>query len=418
MTMKKLGFLLLMGLCSLNLPAQVKLEGKFDHWNPVQQQWDGRYLLYTFRGDAFIYDTQTSKLHKESNVQVPDLHFRDGLYFRLADEGYVLRKVGEDEPILPQRFSWVSDWFGDSFMAWEEVTGPGGGVFGYWYQMDKGIETKHSLEDIHKAVRSDLKATADYGRKSSLESAIASFSMQYQEGLIAFSHPESGKVTYFDYWLNPKITGDFVGGDPFFEGFAAVKNEIGLWGFIDKTGKTKIPFIYLKKPGPFHSGLAKVENKEGLFGFIDFTGALVIPPVYLSVSNFYQGKALARKGYGPKGLVFLNQDGSEEIFPCQSCELPDRTYRSIYSKGYFFDPLVQDYVDDGMIVVKSKNQNMLLDASGKVILDERHAWIMDLVEGKVIIVVGNHFGEKGVYEFYLWDLASNSPTVSLGFDEF
>ncbi|MGZ4033683.1 MAG: WG repeat-containing protein [Bacteroidia bacterium] len=61
------------------------------------------------------------------------------------------------------------------------------------------------------------------------------------------------------------------------EGIAHVKLN-GLYGFIDKTGKEIIPFVYEDTWG-FNDGIAMVK-KNGLWGFIDTKGTIVIPIEY------------------------------------------------------------------------------------------------------------------------------------------
>ena len=56
----------------------------------------------------------------------------------------------------------------------------------------------------------------------------------------------------------------------FSEGLAAVENEKMLWGYIDTTGKTILPFIY-SFAGRFEDGSARI-MKGGKMSYIDKTG--------------------------------------------------------------------------------------------------------------------------------------------------
>ena len=55
----------------------------------------------------------------------------------------------------------------------------------------------------------------------------------------------------------------------FCEGLAPVKKD-GRWGYVDKEGKTIVPFIYTDIAGSFSEGLAAVKSSSsGYYGFIN-----------------------------------------------------------------------------------------------------------------------------------------------------
>ena len=119
-------------------------------------------------------------------------------------------------------------------------------------------------------------------------------------------------------------------GFPFSDGYAAVLKNRKI-GFIDHTGKEVIPFVYdipvvrrpvkdaeghstgkesmskdnSKEQFRFLNGIAKI-HQEGLFGFIDKSGKTVIKLVYEELSEFNDGLSLAKKE-GKWGMIDLSE---------------------------------------------------------------------------------------------------------------
>ena len=67
-----------------------------------------------------------------------------------------------------------------------------------------------------------------------------------------------------------------IGG--FSEGFSAVRNVTGKYGFIDTTGKPVIDCQF-QLPNPFINGQATIQLLD-LWGTIDKTGKLLVEPVH------------------------------------------------------------------------------------------------------------------------------------------
>lgn len=415
--MKKLIKVLLMAFYCPFLLAQVELEGRFDAHLPQAQVWDGRYLAYTFRSSAFFYDTETDQLYEEADHQLANMNYRKGLYLRKVDDKYQLRKVGEEEPVMPYLLSRVSGWFGDSFMGIEEVTGPNAGIFAIWYDLDKGVIARHKVEDLHRAIGFDPGNTFMY-RNMNLDQVFSLYSYIYREGFITLKNPVTEKFGFFDLELKRAFPGEFDGADPFFEGLAAVKNKDGLWGFIDTCGVIRIPHIYRQKPGPFHSGLAMVIGQRLQVGFIDQTGDLIIPPNYSRSTHFYKGKAIAMKA-GVEGYqVFLSTNGEEEKFPCKTCQLQKSLFGTEANSKYFPQQDVRDFVDEGMSILIKGFQRQIIDSEGKEVTSGSKALIKDIIDGKAIFIVGNTLGSDLNHKFYLWDLKLDRPVIKLSFTEF
>lgn len=98
--------------------------------------------------------------------------------------------------------------------------------------------------------------------------------------------------------IEPQYTNfyaDRVGSiyEVFNDNIASVQNKNGLWGGIDKTGKTVIPFEY-DLLMVFNEGLA-VAKKNGKYGVIDTNNNIVIPFEYDNLSSYSNGVCVAIK---------------------------------------------------------------------------------------------------------------------------
>ena len=95
----------------------------------------------------------------------------------------------------------------------------------------------------------------------------------------------------------------------------ALVNKRGMWGFIDRTGRVAIEFLY-NDALPYSDGLALV--KKGFkFGFIDKNGVMVIPAKYYDARSFHDGMARVQhiKKWG-----FIDRSGVFVIHPDDDAE--------------------------------------------------------------------------------------------------
>ncbi len=111
------------------------------------------------------------------------------------------------------------------------------------------------------------------------------FSSHFSEGIVATrtSNDLSNKEIHYYNADNQRLFSDrYFAGEiyefHFSEGLAAVADKDGKFGYIDKRGKTVIPFIY-SRAEPFENGFARVEL-SGKAGIIDKTGKEVVPCKY------------------------------------------------------------------------------------------------------------------------------------------
>jgi hypothetical protein len=142
----------------------------------------------------------------------------------------------------------------------------------------------------------------------------------------------------------------------FSEGLAVVANESDKHGFIDKTGKLVIPFLfehnfegaYLYEG--FSEGIAAV-CEDGKFGYIDEKGNYVIEPVYDYAGRFNDGAALvvADGFYG-----YIDKTGKYII-------KPQFAYASSFRNGYAFvrKPDIENYEEIGGYALIDRNGDFI-----------------------------------------------------------
>ena len=134
----------------------------------------------------------------------------------------------------------------------------------------------------------------------------------------------------------------------FHEGLVMVMRN-RMAGFLNKQGKTVIPFVY-KRAKDFSEGFAAVKTTQK-WGFVDKEGNNVIPCRYDTVASFKEGLAAAVKN-GKCGYVNAN---GQEIVPF------------IFDKPEDFEPL-NDF-HEGLAIVKKNGAFGYVDKEGKSTFD-------------------------------------------------
>ncbi len=133
----------------------------------------------------------------------------------------------------------------------------------------------------------------------------------------------------------------------------AVQNTTNFyWGYIDKTGATKVPFDYQQKPAQFSCKRALVKNSKYQAGYIDTDGNLALGFNYTLASfDFHDGFALV------------------------TIDNPQLTKAVIDTQGNIVKELEDSYRDvtvntDGTIVYQPKEQDGLrvLRPNGSILL--------------------------------------------------
>ena len=98
----------------------------------------------------------------------------------------------------------------------------------------------------------------------------------------------------------------------FSEGLAAVQDENGLWGYMNKAGEIVIPCQW-DEAEKFSGGIAVV-TKDRKYGIINTAGELVSPCEWRTHSNFSEGLIAVKNGEGLWGFL---DAGGKLVIPCE-----------------------------------------------------------------------------------------------------
>ena len=204
-----------------------------------------------------------------------------------------------------------------------------------------------------------------------------------------YSRPDIGEYGYIDTEGNPITACEFENAYSFYDGLAAVQKN-GKWGFIDRSGKTVLPYTW-NKVGDFNEGFAWVFAGTlrssgfpdvGKYGYVDSTGTLIIPCLWDNASRFSQGLAAVSQN----GLYGYIDTSGEVVIPCQwdwagnfndgiSLVRKDGLYGIIDTEGALISPCQWMYalpLEDGFSRVRLEGYLSglcgILDASGTLII--------------------------------------------------
>jgi hypothetical protein len=226
----------------------------------------------------------------------------------------------------------------------------------------------------------------------------------------------------------------FADANPFSEGLASVnvfnekaEGHLGLgewrWAFIDKNGKTVISPVYYDA-GEFHEGLAAVQQVEkyqqreysdyystytrgGKWGFIDKSGKTVIPflyetttvesrPAVVAFEHYHTGYS-----YFSEGIALVKRDGKygfidktgREVIPCKYVSaqvfsgdfskvsnngkygIIDKTGREIVPCSYKTDEISQ--FSNGLCAISRNSKWGFVDTTGKEVIPCKYDGVSD-----------------------------------------
>ena len=184
----------------------------------------------------------------------------------------------------------------------------------------------------------------------------------------------------------------------FSEGLSPMENTEGKWGFIDKTGKEIIPYIY-DECRKFKAGIAFVKQNNK-WGCIDKQGNVLTPFVYSDLDYpSPEGFVYVR---GPGGWGILDARG-KEVVPCQyrSCSplwsdrrivngfievMDDYNHKHglMNMDGNVIIPCIYDYVgkfSEGLVAVRKGNKTSYLDKTGRVVIKTEEYACRDFSDG-------------------------------------
>jgi|GEM_PF-618745 len=163
--------------------------------------------------------------------------------------------------------------------------------------------------------------------------------------------------------------------DYFSEGLMPAYNKTNKYGFIDKTGKEVISFIFSHAYN-FSEGMAAVE-KGGKWGFIDTTGNEIIPCIFDKPNRygdyyFSEGLACVKKG-GKWG--FIDKTGNEI-----TSFIYEDNYMANRKKG-----TVSSYFSEGLACVKKDEKWGFIDKTGKEIIPHIYRYARNFSEGLALV---------------------------------
>ncbi len=230
--------------------------------------------------------------------------------------------------------------------------------------------------------------------------------------LASFYHPQSG---YVDNRGNVIANAQYIDAYPYQGGFARVQHRNGKWMYLNSKGKA-ITSLKFQETRSFSENLAAVKIDD-LWGFIDTTGKIVIKPRFLSVSNFCEGKAVARiatKSYlgglfGHNSRTgYIDRNGQFIIKPkfsyCRSfsknravvCKrkrymVINQEGKSVTGKRFHG---IEPFNEYNLAVVRGRDgREGLINRNGKTVVSRReYDKIYEFSEGYAAVQTGREFG--------------------------
>lgn len=163
---------------------------------------------------------------------------------------------------------------------------------------------------------------------------------------------------------------------PYYE----LKNNQYKCGYINKSGKVKIPFNFLSC-GDFKDGFADVETEGGKFSFINTKGSLVTSLKFDQISPFNDGKAIV---YEKNKCNYLTKEGV------------------LLSKNYY------DSCNDfkySIALVKKQNKYYFIDKNGELFVDKSFDYALPFIyPNSTIIQLGENKGVLTYWKKLVFDL--------------
>ncbi len=175
------------------------------------------------------------------------------------------------------------------------------------------------------------------------------------------------------------------------------------FGYIDKSGKQSIDFIYDDADDFDKYGLARVKIKTG-FGLINTKGETVLKPDYANIGDFSEGKAVidanGKYGYVDTNgqiviaakfdMAFEFNEGMAAIL-----NISNKKYGFINEKGEIKIPLVYDDVrpfSEGRAAVLKDGKWGFIDKSGMFVINNQFDNASIFREGMCAVLVKRKWG--------------------------
>lgn len=156
-------------------------------------------------------------------------------------------------------------------------------------------------------------------------------------------------------------------------------------GFIDHTGKVRIPLCF-DKVGGFSEGLARFE-RDGKWGYIDTTGAVVITPKFSWAKEFHEGLAnvqvTGERGDDDGLWGFIDKTGKIVIAPDYEVAFGG-SYNNIGS-----DDHDDESFREGLALVTTNSKSGFINKSGKIVIPIQFAYAYPFSEGLAAAAVSS-----------------------------
>lgn len=248
----------------------------------------------------------------------------------------------------------------------------------YYYQQEEYKVYNRALDKI-------MIADVDNVVGASEGDSLAVF---FKDGLRGFLNINTGK---------PVIPAQYKRAWVFSEGLAAVVNESGQIGFIDKDNVVVIPFQYTyRKNMPidycFSNGYSVMTDERGACGMIDKEGNWVMEPKYDCIWKLHFGKYRIVKDGQKYGMIDENLNF---VFPIvydwiefAECEHDGVLLTKGYTKqhvafdGTVIDPFVVDDVRD-LYYTQTMEPMVMEDGYGEQVLKTERVVLADYVKYEV-----------------------------------
>lgn len=159
------------------------------------------------------------------------------------------------------------------------------------------VGTEYIEETVYTEAAEDTDCTKDTNETAAVvkEEYSALFPV-YVNGYGEYMDINGNVVTHYQF--------DSV--DFFYDGMALVQKD-GLTGVIDLTGTISVPLMYTEME-KFSCGLAAVKNEDGLMGYVNKYNETVIPFEFIFARSFSENIAIVSSDYPV--FCFIDTDGN------------------------------------------------------------------------------------------------------------
>lgn len=161
----------------------------------------------------------------------------------------------------------------------------------------------------------------------------------------------------------------------------AVRDKSGLWGFVNKDGKTVLPNTYKLVGDEFAENLTYVKTTNG-YGFIDENGHTVIAPSFVDADNFSDGLA-------PAAVDVPESEKVAALKTIQSwrCGFIDRSGKRI-ADGFF----AARHFSEGLAAVRNGLKWGFIDDRGVMVIPAKFDDALSFSEGLAPVLVVDRWG--------------------------